>query len=77
MLEMGLFRAPSVGELVQNDLGDLHLRAGNPGHTPLVEFNLCVEDGVQSLSPAFSIAAGAGPAAVQNYHCGRVCDVVR
>src|ERR1039458_1948528 len=44
VLKMNLFRAPPVGHLVQNDLGDLDSCAADPGYPVGVEFNLRGED---------------------------------
>ena len=52
---MDLFRTRSIGDLVQNYLGNLDLRAGNPSYAPVVD-SICVAKlAVTALSPSFSI----------------------
>src|ERR1035438_4545261 len=51
VLKMNLLRTPAIRDLVQNDLGDLHLRAANPGDALAVEFNLRGEDNGHGFSP--------------------------
>src|ERR1035437_599978 len=52
---MNLLRTPAIRDLVQNDLGDLYLRAANPGDALAVEFNLRGEDDGHGFSPGSSI----------------------
>src|ERR1022692_3515789 len=55
VLKMNLLRTPAIRDLVQNDLGDLHLRAANPGDALAVEFDLRGEDNGHGCSPGSSI----------------------
>ena len=55
MLKVNLLRTPAIRDLVQNDLGDLDLRAANPGDALAVEFNLSGEDNGHGYSPGSSI----------------------
>jgi hypothetical protein len=50
MLKVSLFRAPSVGELIEDDFGNLHLRVCDPCDAPVVELNLCSEGSGHALS---------------------------
>jgi hypothetical protein len=45
MLEVDLFRTPTVRHLVQNNFGGLYFCAGDPGHILAIEFDLRGEDG--------------------------------
>src|SRR5271157_5439666 len=61
VLKMDFLRTPAVGDLVEHHLGDLHLRAANPGDAAVIELDLRGEDGSHWFSPGTSILCRGFP----------------